>query len=213
MIDTYYETIMAFVEIGTFFIWVVFAQLFFLKMRRQRKPRFIIHVEGYDFRSMKLVWTNMSADPVYVRNIFFTIERESDREVYNLGDLHGERVFKKETYGENKWEYQGTVHSGGCVKLEIGRMFNTCYSNRAKEEHQNPIKIEPGDIINIFFVFFHGADKRLLGASRRFRFFQSLNDDVVSPLSWNTTSWSTTYERKKLMRALRLEKKDYPGFY
>lgn len=204
---------MAFVEIGTLFIWIVFAQLFFLKMRRQRKPRFIIHVEGYDFRSMKIVWTNMSADPIYVRNIFFTIERGCDRKIYNLGDLHGEKLFKKESDGEDKWEYQGTVVSGSCVRLEVGYLFCSALLKDNGEWGQDFISVEPGDIVNVFVAFFHGPDKRLMGASRRFRFFRSSSDNFINPLSWNTTSWSTTYERKKLMRALKLEGKDYPGFF
>ncbi|MDQ7733546.1 hypothetical protein QT231_12620 [Halomonas sp. SpR1] len=157
----------------------------------------------------------MSADPVYVRNIFITVEREHYREVYNLDDFHEKETVKKETYGEeeNKWEYQGTVLSGGCAELNIGRLFNSCYFNRGKEAPQHPISVERDDIVNIFVVFFHGGDKRLIGASRRYRFFQPLNGDFITPLSWNTASWSITYERKKLMKALKLEKKDYPGFY
>lgn len=213
MINKYYELIMAFVEIGTFLVWVVFAQLFFLKMRRQRKPRFIIHVEGNSFRSLKIVWTNMSADPVYVRNIFFTVERGYNRRFYNLGDLHGEEIFKQESDGEDKWEYQGTVVSGDCVKLEVGSLLCSGLLKDSDERGQDFISVEPGDIVNIFVVFFHGSDKRLMGASRRFRFFRSTSDNFITSLSWNTTSWSTTYERKKLMRALKLERKDYPGFY
>lgn len=219
MIDAYYETVMAFVEVGTFFIWVAFAQVFFLKYKRQRKPRFIIHMEGYDLHSMKLVWTNMSADPVYIRNIFITVERGDKREhswtVYNFDNLHSGKTDIKEVHGENVSgrEYQGTVLSGGCAGLKIGWMFNPCYSNREGKAPLSPISVKQGDVVNIFFVFFHGADKRLMGASRRFRFFEGFNDGFFTPLGWNTVSWSTTYERKKLMRALRLEKKDYPGFY
>lgn len=215
MIDSCYEVIIAFVEIGTFFVWVAFAQLFFSKHKRQRKPSFVIHVEGHDLRNMKLVWTNMSADPVYVRNIFITVKRGHDWKVYNFDDLNDEKFVLKEAHGKdvNEWEYQGTVLSGGCAGLEIGWMFDLCYSNSEKKTSCNPISVKRDDIVNMFFVFFHGADKRLIGASRRFRFFQGLNDGLFTPLGWNTTSWSTTYERKKLVRALRLEKNDYPGFY
>ena len=212
MIENYYELVMAFVEVGTFLIWVVFAQLFFLTFKRQRRARFIIHTEGYDCSSMKLAFTNMAAEPVYVRNVFFSIEGGQDKQVYNLDDLHGERLFKKEVDGSDKWEYQGTILPGSCVKLEVGGIFYPCLSKEEEETKQDAIHIEPGDNINIFVVFFHGSDKRLLGASRHFKFFKSSTGDFFKPLSWNTTSWSTVHERKKLMGALRQERKDYPGF-
>lgn len=213
MINKHYELIMAFVEIGAFLIWVIFAHLFFLKIKRQQKPRFIIHVEGYNFRSMKVVWTNMSAEPVYVRNVFFTVERGDDRKFYNLGDLNEGELLKKESAGEDKWEYQGTLVTGSCVKLEVGHLFFPGLLKDDGEWGEGFISIEPADVVNIFVVFFHGSDKRLMGASRRFRFLRSSSVNFINPLSWNTTSWSTTYERKKLMKALKLERKDHPGFY
>ncbi|PKG48568.1 hypothetical protein CXF87_17875 [Halomonas sp. MES3-P3E] len=212
MIKNYYELVMAFVEIGTFLIWVVFAQLFFLTFKRQRRARFIIHTEGYDCSSMKLAFTNMAAEPVYVRNVFFSIDCGENKKVYNLDDLHGEGLFKKEVDGSDKWEYQGTILPGNCVKLEVGGIFYPCLSKKEEETQQDVIQIEPGDIVNIFVVFFHGADKRLLGASRHFKFFKSSAGDFFNPLSWNTTSWSTVHERKKLMRTLKQEREDYPGF-
>lgn len=212
MIESYYELVMAFVEVGTFLIWVVFAQLFFLTFKRQRRARFIIHTEGDDCSSMKLALTNMAAEPVYVRNVFFSIDGDADKAIYNLDDLHGERLFKKEGDGGDKREYQGTILPGTCVKLEVGGMFYPCLSKEDEETKNDVIHVEQGDIVNIFVVFFHGADKRLLGASRHFKFFQSSKGDFFNPLSWNTISWSTVHERKKLMRTLKQERKDYPGF-
>lgn len=74
MLENTYQVIMAFVEVCTLLIWFVFAQLFFLSIRRQRRARFLIHTEGYDCSSMKVVLTNMAAEPVYVRNIFLVLK-------------------------------------------------------------------------------------------------------------------------------------------
>ena len=145
---------MAFVEVGTLLIWVVFAQLFFLSMRRQRRSRFLIHTEGYDCSSMKIVLTNMAAEPVYVRNIFFSVKGNQDKEVYNLDDLHGDKLFKKEVHGQDKREYQGSILPGSCVKLEVGGIFVPCLSKRDKRPRQDAVNIEPDNIINIFVVFF-----------------------------------------------------------
>ena len=214
MVEDYHEVIMAFVEVGTLLIWIAFAQLFFLTMKRQRRVRFIIHAEGSDCSSMKIVFTNMAAEPVYVRNIFFCIEcDDNSNEIYNLDDLHGEKLFKKEIEGRNKWEYQGTIMPGTCVKVEVGGVFSPCLSKRDKKPQRDTIHIVPGDIVNIFVVFFHGADQRLVGASRHFKFFQSASGDFFKALNWNTTSWATGHERKKLLSALKQDKKDYPGFY
>lgn len=213
MLENTYQVIMAFVEVCTLLIWFVFAQLFFLSIRRQRRARFLIHTEGYDCSSMKVVLTNMAAEPVYVRNIFFSVKGNQDKEVYNLDDLHGEKIFKKEVNGQDKWEYQSSILPGNCVKLEVGGIFVPCLSKLDKRPRHDAVNIEPDDIINIFVVFFHGADKRLLGASRHFKFFQSANGDYFSALSWKTDLWATGRERKQLMQALKQDRKDYPGFH
>ena len=213
MLEQNYQIIMAFVEVGTLLIWVVFAQLFFLTMKRQRRTRFLIHTEGYDCHSMKIVFTNMAAEPVFVRNIFFSVEDDDGKEIYNLDDLHGEKLFKKEVYGRNKWEYQGSILPGTRIKLEVGGIFVPCLLKCDKRPRYDAVHIEPDDIINIFVVYFHGADKRLLGASRHFRFFQSANGDYFSALNWKTDLWATGRERKKLMQALKQDRKDYPGFH
>lgn len=154
MFEKNYQVIMAFVEVGTLLIWFVFAQLFFLSMKRQRRARFLIHTEGYDCNSMKIVFTNMAAEPVYVRNILFSVDGSESREVYNLDDLHGEKLFKKEVYGQDEWEYQGSILPGTCIKLEVGGVFVPCLLKRDKKAHHDAVHIEPDDIINIFVVFF-----------------------------------------------------------
>lgn len=212
MLEKYYYSVMAFVEVGTFFVWVAFAHVFYLRINRQRRPRFIIHTEGYGCKSMKLVFTNMSAEAVYVRNVFFNVEGSVSRELYNLEDLHGEKLFKKEVYEEDKKEYQGTIVSGACVKIEIGGAFYPCVSQDHKYLQQDAIGIKSGDIVNIFVVLIHGPDDEFLGASRHFKFKHSSKGDFFEALSWDTTSWSTRHERNKLMKALKQERNDYPGF-
>lgn len=43
----------------------------------------------------------MSADTVYVRIIFITVERGHDWKVYNLDDLNDEKIVLKEMYGKD----------------------------------------------------------------------------------------------------------------
>lgn len=203
---------MAFVEVGTFFVWVIFAQLFCLKVKRQRRPRFIIHTEGRDCRSMKLAFTNMAAESIYVRNVFFSIGNGGVKTVYNIDDFHGEKFFKKEVFGKVKWEYQGTILPGSCVKIEIGGIFYPSVTKSEENVKQDVIGIGSGDVINVFVVFFHGADDELLGASRCFKFCRSSKGEFFNALNWDTISWSTRHEREKLMQVLKQERRDCPGF-
>ncbi|MGY2463652.1 hypothetical protein [Vreelandella sulfidaeris] len=212
MLEKYYDPVMAFVEVGTFLVWIAFAQLFYLQARRQRRPRFIIHMEGHDCKNMRLVFTNMAGEAVYVRNVFFSVENSVSRELYNLEDLHGKMLFKKEVYDEDKKEYQGTIVPGTCFKIEIGGVFYPCVSQDNKYHQQDTISVKSGDTVNVFVVFIHGPDNAFLGASRHFRFKHSSKGDFFEALSWDTTSWSTRHERNKLMKALKQERSDYPGF-
>ncbi|BBI64146.1 hypothetical protein HSBAA_54520 [Vreelandella sulfidaeris] len=102
MLEKYYDPVMAFVEVGTFLVWIAFAQLFIYKLGVSVDPRFIIHMEGHDCKNMRLVFTNMAGEAVYVRNVFFSVENSVSRELYNLEDLHGKMLFKKEVYDEDK---------------------------------------------------------------------------------------------------------------
>lgn len=218
MLEKYFYPLMAFVDVGTFFVWIAFAHVFYLRVRRQRRPRFIIHAEGYECKDMKLVFTNMAAEAVYVRNVFFSVEENESKgddgckELYNLEDMHGKLLFKKEVSGGDECEYQGTILSGTSVKIEINGVFHPCTPQDDKNIQQDAISIKPSDTVNVFVVFIRGADDVFLGASRHFKFNHSSAGDSLEALSWDTTIWSTRHEQKKLMKALKQERNDYPGF-
>lgn len=212
MANDSYHLIMSFYEVGVFLVWLAFASLFYFKFKKQLKPRLIIHSEGYGCASMKLAFSNLADEPVYIRNIFIVVGQDDDKKVYNIDDLHGDSLFKKETSGEDEWEYQGTVTNGQCVKVQVGNLFDKCRPHENEESNSDVISVAFEEVVNVFVVFVYGADDALLGASRHFTFSQSNAGVALTALNWDTTIWSTRHERKKLMQAIKQERHDYSGF-
>lgn len=84
---------------------------------------------------MKLVLANMAAEAVYVRNVFFSVE-ESDSNgggaLYNLENMHGKLLFKKEVADKVECGYQDAILSGTSAKIEANGVFILLFRNLIK---------------------------------------------------------------------------------
>lgn len=200
----YYHIVMAFYDVGVFFVWAVFAHLFYLKVRRQRHPRLIIHAEKYSDAKMQIAFNNMSSEPIYIRDVFLSIESDKGKEVFNLDNLHDRILYKKDAVGVDKQECQGVILPGDFVNIELRNVF----SNNYKASRESGIDILPGDLVNVFAVFVYVAEDAFLGASRCFEFSETKGGFSFEALSWDTITWTSRQERRELYKLLKMEQND-----
>lgn len=220
------KTISAIASIGSFFIWLVYAQLLYHNFRRQRRPRVLINrgkSKGID--SLCIV-SNMSAESIFIEHIIARLEtnhgsllmdvtefersyREGDERRKNAQDGEDEQS-ANEAASSSEWRIsdttrQGPLGSGDFLHIgtfaEVIERMARC-NDIALDGHwprNEQLKFER---LTLRIIGIYGSEDHPIGVERAFRLHDADGECALVPERWDSNRLSSPRQRRKLRSLL-----------
>ncbi|WP_404983235.1 hypothetical protein [Cobetia marina] len=220
------KTISAIASIGSFFIWLVYAQLLYHNFRRQRRPRVLINrgkSKGID--SLCIV-SNMSAESIFIEHIIARLDtshgsllmdvtefersyQEGDEQSDNQQDGDSEQS-AKEASSSSEWRISDTTRQGPLGSgdfLHIGT-FSEVIERMAR---RNGISLDghwPSNEqlkfqrLTLRIIGIYGSEDHPIGVERAFRLHDANGECALVPERWDSNRLSSRRQRHKLRKLL-----------
>jgi len=207
-ISAHQATLSTVASVGSFLIWLIYAQLLYFGFRRQRRPRLIINRGKRKGLEALCVISNMSAEPVYIQHIITTLETCEGTYTMDVSD-HEADLEDPDEQGEGQWArrctHQGPLESGGFVHIGA---FDSLLRYIAQEaglhaDTDTPDHMPRFEAVTVKLIGTYCSEDLPVGAERRFNLHQ--HDDggcTLVPATWNTRQLSSRRQRRALRRVI-----------
>ncbi|OWU85661.1 hypothetical protein ATO6_01655 [Oceanicola sp. 22II-s10i] len=196
------------VNLGMFFVWVAYLQLFLMTYLRARKPRLIINRgTGSDVDSLCLV-SNMSEQPVYPQNVFCTIHHAGGACSATITD----RDLLQKSAGDERPRgitSQGPLSRGGFMSMGTFRNMLEITAEMS-DDCPGDLMSEPDQIesMEILVIAAFGGDDLEIAAKRTYRIDTGTDPWEVIPIGPDTKQVASRSERKQIRRMIESELAD-----
>ena len=149
---------------GMLLVWIVYAQVFFLRWRRGKLPVLIISATTTrDFHAECLI-CNMAEQACFIEAIGVCLRSNDSREeIVFLNDIRGRLTEGEETGQLDERTLQGPLKSGQMVSLGSFRELAGRTGSHTGEDFQKVDEFE------VRIIAYYGAHRRPFGALRTFR--------------------------------------------
>ncbi|MBY6207011.1 MULTISPECIES: hypothetical protein [Halomonas] len=206
-ISAHKDILQTLASVGSFLIWLIYAQLLYFGFRRQRRPRLIINRGKRKNLDALCVISNMSAEPIYLQHIMMTLETSkgdwtldvSDHEA-DLEDDHSDQ----ERTPDGRCTHQGPLDSGGFVHIGSFNALKQRIIDIAGLDDKEGTK---GDLVLkamcVRVIGTYCSENLPIGAERRFVFHQADDSCTLVPETWDTLQFSTRRQRRELKRDIK----------
>lgn len=204
-IQQHSTTLSFFTGLGTLSIWLMFAQLFWLGFKRQRRARIVISQGwGEQWDSVCLL-ANMSYEPIFVQHIMLTLcinDTEYHSAITNFEEV---QPYDSENRPEEVTR-QGPMHTGSLMKLGT---FRELIQRGAKhigltDQDYIPIDELQPTSCKVTVIANYGPSGKVIGAQREFQ-IEGENHELLRPLSLATQRMETRAARKRMRAWLESE--------
>lgn len=190
------------VNLGMFFVWVAYLQVFLMTYIRARRPRVIINrARGTDLDSLCMV-SNMSQEPIYAQTVYCTVRRTDGECSATITDRE---ILQEAGRGERP---DGVTSQGPLSRGEfmtIGTFRNLLTTTLEQSEDCAGSLEEVSDTITgfeIMVVSAFGGDDLEIAAKRAFRIDTDRTPWAVVPERPETEQVSSRSERKQIRRMI-----------
>ena len=120
-ISAHKDVLQTLASVGSFMIWLIYAQLLYFGFRRQRRPRLIINRGKRKNLDALCVISNMSAEPIYLQHIMMTLETSEGDWTLDVSDheadLDDDEDQQEAGHNASHCTHQGPLDSGGFVHI------------------------------------------------------------------------------------------------
>lgn len=182
-------------------VWIVYLQMFFQQMRRNRRPVILISRSAGRGHDARLFVSNMGAEPIYISNLVADIETQdatAEAVITDNDDVRGdERADPSEATNE------GPLGSG--EYFDAGS-YGDLMSRIAA--HSKP-KVNKEDVtrMTLTVAASTGYSTEIAGARRTFTLVRENGEIVFHPESLHTIQLRGPIARRRLLK--RLERQTY----
>ncbi len=145
------------VSVITAAIWVVYLQMLVMSVRRQRRTVLTINRGAGDGFAARIIVSNLSYEPVYLRDMILVLHTDKERVVRNVTDL------KELGQDDMSKELEGTVQG----PLGMGDHIDVGSFNGALSRVDDRVRPAQGTITRIEVVIV-AARERVTGVRRRY---------------------------------------------
>jgi hypothetical protein len=205
------QALSAAASLGMLVVWILYLQLFFRMVQRQRRPNLLIHQAGGFELDGRCIVANMSETAVHVAAVLVDVEHdpvEDDRarrddSASDGREPGGRRVTfqPRPVHGRNDGEAladtrQGPLGSGRYLDLgSFAALLDAADRGHRAED-------ELGAALTVRVVAFVGSELYPAGARRRFRISGRRHDATVQPESLLPEQLSSARQRRVARRWL-----------
>lgn len=190
---------------GMLLVWLLYLHVFLTNYLRTRKPRLIVNrASGNDLDAFILV-SNMSQEPVYVQNLYCTIQTSEGEVSATVTDRE---VVQKAGSDETP---RGVTNQGPLSRGEFMTVgtFGSLLEITAESGADGPGRLEDlkdtVQSMEIMVVAAFGGDDLEIAAIREYRLDTAADPWGVIPVGPETQQVSSRRERKRIRRMIEAE--------
>ncbi|WP_131618214.1 hypothetical protein [Roseivivax marinus] len=171
-------------------IWVIYLQLLFSSMRRQRRTNLEITRAGEPGEDAKCLVSNMGAEPVYIKSIIVDVVADGKR--YSAAATQRREITQDQLSDLKEKTTEGPLDSGnsrdvGSFKDLLGRIMEFCDIERLKDDIEE---------IKILVAVNSGFSKQMAAAEQTF----SVTPDGHGSMYLTQKKVSSTQLRRRKVR-------------
>ncbi|WP_088743677.1 hypothetical protein [Cobetia sp. QF-1] len=207
------KSISAAASIGSFFIWLVYAQLLYHNFRRQRRPRVLINRGKSKGIDSLCIISNMSAESIFIEHIIARLETNCGSLLMDVTEF--ERNYQEGDEGGNidgdrEWRIADTTRQG---PLESGKFLHIGTFSEVIERiaRRSGLDLEGHwpcheqvefQRLTLRIIGIYGSEDHPVGVERSFLLRNEDNVCVLDPEHWDSRRLSSHWQRHKLKQLL-----------
>ena len=199
-ISAHKDVLQTLASVGSFMIWLIYAQLLYFGFRRQRRPRLIINRGKRKNLDALCVISNMSAEPIYLQHIMMTLETSEGDWTLDVSDheadLDDDEDQQEAGHNASHCTHQGPLDSGGFVHIGSFNALKERITTIADIDESRDGLVFKAVCVRVIGTYC--SENLPIGAERRFVFHQSENSCTLVPETWDTLQFSTRRQRRAL---------------
>lgn len=209
------KTISAVASIGSFFIWLVYAQLLYHNFRRQRRPRVLINRGKSKGIDSLCIISNMSAESIFIEHIVAQLDTNCGSLLMDVTEL--ERNYQQgdegggNSDGDREWRIADTTRQG---PLESGKFLHIGTFSEVIERiaRRSGLDLEGHwpcheqvefQRLTLRIIGIYGSEDHPIGVERSFKLRNDEGACDLLPEHWDSRRLSSRRQRHKLKKLLQ----------